>query len=263
MMQASRLWIRAAALTLTIAVVSACAGLGDSSNDTLAPLLTPAPSTTDPSTSSTLTDVTTTSVPETTATIAPSLPSTTTPAVRPFVTGPFPTAVPAGRCTAEAIRADFGTAPQAWLECSGAWAVTRIENCPPETECEGVNVFRWTNDGWVHRGMTYSLCVLMVDETGMPRSINDQILAGNTDCIEPIRYTPESATSNLQVGAKGERTRRLQRRLIEWRLLDDAADGYFGANTRNAIFDFQHLAGLALSGVADERTVRALALPWP
>lgn len=111
--------------------------------------------------------------------------------------------------------------------------------------------------------MTYSLCVLLVDETGMPRAINAQILAGNTDCIEPIRYTPESATGPLQVGSTGERTRRLQRRLIEWRLLDDSADGYFGANTRNAVFDYQHLAGLPPTGTVDERTGRTMGLPWP
>lgn len=264
MTQRARLLRRAAALILTIAFVSACATLGDSANDTLAPLLTPAPAVTDPTTPSTTTEVAAQSTPETTlATVTTTAPSTTTAAVRPSVTGPFPTAVPTGKCTADAIRADFGTAPQAWLECSGAWAVTRIENCPPETECEGVDIFRWTKNGWVHRGMTYSLCVLMVDETGMPRSINNQILAGNTDCVEPIRYARESATGELRVGANGERTRRLQRRLIEWALLNDTADGYFGANTRNAVFDFQHLAGLAPTGVADERTVRALGLPWP
>ena len=115
----------------------------------------------------------------------------------------------------------------------------------------------------MHRGMTYSLCVLMVDETGMPRSINDRLLAGNSDCIEPITYAAESSTAALEVGAKGARTRRLQQRLIEWKLLDDSADGYFGANTRNAVFDFQHLAGLAPTGAADEVTVRALGLTWP
>ncbi|MFM8856384.1 MAG: peptidoglycan-binding protein, partial [Actinomycetota bacterium] len=35
------------------------------------------------------------------------------------------------------------------------------------------------------------------------------------------------------------------------------------ANTRNAIFDLQHLAGLQPTGVVNESTSRALGLPWP
>lgn len=247
----------------TVALVSlaACGAFGSQPDSTLAPLITAATST------STIADTvapSASSSAETSPVATTSAPSTTAPAqVQSAVKGPFPTSVPAGKCTPEAIRSDFGTAPEAWLECAGAWAVTRIENCPADVECEGVDIFRWTNTGWVHRGMAYSLCVLMVDETGMPRQVNDQLLAGNTDCIEPIRYVVESSTGSLQAGSKGERTRRLQRRLIEWRLLDDTADGFFGANTRNAVIDLQHLAGLQPTGIVDERTMRALGLPWP
>jgi peptidoglycan hydrolase-like protein with peptidoglycan-binding domain len=46
-------------------------------------------------------------------------------------------------------------------------------------------------------------------------------------------------------------------------LLNDSADGYFGANTRNAVFDVQHLAGLQPTGVVEESTALALGLPWP
>lgn len=241
-----------------VMLVSSCSVLGDSSTDTLAPLLTAAP------TSTLNTEVTESS----TTSIETSSPSTielttTTAAVSTTLARPFPTAVPTGKCTPQAIRTDFGTAPEAGLECAGAWAVTRIQSCPPDVECEGVDIFRWTNEGWRHRGMTYSLCVLMVDETGMPRFINDQLLGGNTDCVEPISYTNESSSGSLQVGSKGDRTRRLQRRLIEWKLLNDSADGYFGANTRNAVFDVQHLAGLQPTGVVEESTARALGLPWP
>ncbi len=253
--------------------LSACAGFGTSPESTLAPLVTATTSTVlasdttstaDSNVNSNVNSSVATTTPTSTTTVTTQAPTTTVASiVQNVVAGPFPTAVPAGKCTPQAIRADFGRAPEAWIECAGAWAVTRIENCPPDVECEGVDIFRWTSAGWVHRGMTYSLCVLMVDETGMPRSVNDQLLAGNTDCIEPIRYAQESSTGSLQVGAKGERTRRVQRRLIEWRLLNDSADGYFGANTRNAVVDFQHLAGLQPTGVFDERTMRALGLPWP
>lgn len=250
------------AVALGLIGLTACVGLGNPPESTLSPLVTTVTSTTIPVDST---------APTTSGSIAPTTSPTTTLAstttapkvVQSVVAGPFPTSVPSGRCTAQAIGADFGRVPEAWLECAGAWAVTRIENCPPDVDCEGVDIFRWTNSGWKHRGMTYSLCVLMVDESGLPRAINDQLLAGNTDCIEPIRYVDETSAGALKVGAKGERTRRVQRRLVEWRLLNDKADGYFGANTRNAIFDFQHLAGLQLSGIVDERTMRALDLPWP
>lgn len=242
-----------------VVLMSSCSILGDSTNDTLAPLMTAAPTTT---ASTVVTESSTAAVETSTPVIIQ--PTTTSASISTTTfTGPFPTAVPAGKCTPQAIRADFGTAPEAWLECAGAWAVTRIQNCPPDAECEGVDIFRWTNDGWRHRGMTYSLCVLMVDETGMPRSVNDQLLGGNTDCVEPITYTNESSSGSLQVGSKGDRTRRLQRRLIERKLLNDSADGYFGANTRNAVFDVQHLAGLQPTGVVEESTARALGLPWP
>lgn len=250
--------VRGALLVSCAVIMTACASFEGSSSDTLAPL------TSDPTVTSTSPSVDDTVAISSTTTSSTSPITTTVPPTEPAVTtGPFPTTVPAGKCTPQAIGADFGTNPESWLECSGAWAVTRVEECPPDTECEGVDIFRWTNDGWVHRGMTYSLCVLMVDETGLPRSINAQILTGNTDCIETIRYTNEGSTAPLQVGSKGERTRRMQQRLIEWRLLNDKADGYFGANTRNAVFDFQHLAGLEPTGDADERTLRALGLPWP
>lgn len=251
--------IRGVLAVMLVVSASSCSILGESSNDTLAPLLT-APPTTTASTAVTESSAATIET-STTVNMEPTTSSTSSPTTA--VTGQFPTAVPTGKCTPQGIREDFGTAPEAWLECAGAWAVTRIENCPPEVECEGVDIFRWTNDGWRHRGMTYSLCVLMVDETGMPRSVNDQLLGGNTDCVEPITYTNESSSETLQVGSKGDRTRQLQRRLVQLKLLNDSADGYFGANTRNAVFDFQHLAGLQPTGVVDEVTARALGLPWP
>lgn len=250
--------MRAVLVPMATSLLIGCTGFTDAPESTLTPLVT-VDTSTPPTVNSGVPEVSTSLASTTTS--APATTTTVPPIAQTVVSGPFPTAVPAGRCTAQAIGADFGRVPEAWLECVGAWAVTRIENCPPEVECEGVDIFRWTDAGWVHRGMTYSLCISMVDETGMPRAINDRLLAGNRDCDEPIRYIQESASGPLQAGSKGERTRRLQRRLIEWRLLNDSADGYFGANTRNAVVDFQHLAGLPPTGSADERTMRALGLP--
>ena len=254
-MLSPRAAVRALLVITAYALASGCSVIDGSTDETLAPIGSAPGSTTE------VTDTSTDPTIEVASTFAETVAPTTT--IPSATVGPFPTQVPAGKCTPQAIRADFGTAPEAWLECAGAWAVTRIQSCPPDVECEGVDVFRWTNDGWRHRGMTYSLCVLMVDETGMPRSVNDRLLGGNTDCVEPITYTNESSSGPLQVGSRGDRTRRLQRRLVEWTLLNDSVDGYFGANTRNAVFDVQHLAGLQPTGVVDEPTARALGLPWP
>lgn len=243
-------------LVAATALASGCAVIDGSTDETLAPIGSAPMTPTEPTDAPTDPTVDVASTDE-----VPVAPSTTD--IPSGAIGPFPTRVPAGRCTPRAIGDAVGTVPEDWLGCAGAWAVTRIQSCPPDAECEGVDVFRWTNDGWRHRGMTYSLCVLMVDETGMPRSINDELLGGNTDCVEPITYRKETASGPLQVGSKGDRIRRLQQRLIEWALLNDSADGYFGANTRNAVFDVQHLVGLQPTGVVDEATALALGLPWP
>lgn len=226
-----------------------CSGVGFSSD----PVSTPAPETTFPASTSAATT--------TTSSTTTSTSSTTLAQVAPVVaTGPFPTEYEYGRCNPESIRQDFGVAPRGPLRCQGAWAITQINECPPETECEGVDIFRWTENGWTHRGFYYSLCVLEVDRSGLPRAINDQLLAGNKDCRTPIITVPESPTGNLTSGDVGERVRRLQLRLIDLRLLEDVADGRFGPNTGNAVIDFQFLVGLEPTAVVDDETATALGL---
>jgi hypothetical protein len=182
------------------------------------------------------------------------------PIIQEVFPGPFPAEYEYGTCNPESIRQYFGKAPQGPLGCSGAWAVTRINKCPPETECEGVDIFRWTDNGWIHRGFYYSLCVLEIDKSGLPRYINDQFLPGNQECRSMIRYEPESTDGPLELGDTGNRVLLIQERLIEWQLLNDIADSKYGANTQNAITDFQYLAGLEPTGVVDERTALALDL---
>lgn len=62
----------------------------------------------------------------------------------------------------------------------------------------------------------------------------------------------------------------LQNRLKELGFLSDAADGYFGENTKNAVLSFQKLNGLDATGIADPDTqillfsdVSALTTPSP
>lgn len=178
------------------------------------------------------------------------------------VSSPFPSQAPPNRCSREAIGEDYGTLPFYSVACSGAWAITGIQECPPESECEGTDIFRWTDEGWTHRGRYYSLCVLMIDESGLPRSINDEFFPGNSECRQPIEIVAEAPFGPLSLGDVGERVRRVQRRLIELSLLNDVADGRFGPNTQNAIFDLQHLTGLSTTGIADEATFKVLGLSY-
>lgn len=237
-------------------LIVSCAGVGFTSEQSLTPLVSP--STTLFSTSA-LQEVPTSMQ---ASTIVPST-STIGGANQAIVEGPFPSEYDYGKCNSEAIRQDFGIAPQGPLVCAEAWAITRIDDCPPETECEGVDIFRWTHNGWMHRGFFNSYCVLEVDKSGLPRRINDQFLPGNQDCREPISLINEPPSGPITVGHTGERVRRLQSRLIQLNLLADLADGRFGPNTKNALTDFQYFAGLEPTGVLDQKTASALGLPWP
>lgn len=236
---------------VSLLALSSCASFGSSNSDTLAPLV-------DPPTPSTV------NTPVVTMTTAPAISTTTT--VAPPVAQslqPFPTNHPSGRCTPQAIGADFGTSPENGVSCAGAWAVTRVEACPPETECEGLDVFRWTQAGWQHRGFHYSLCESTMDVSGLPRWAFDELIGFSLDCDSPIRYIPESPSGPLSVGDNGSRVTRLQQRLIELALLRDRADGYFGRNTNNAVIDFQFLVGLNPDGIVGPDTAAALGLTYP
>jgi peptidoglycan hydrolase-like protein with peptidoglycan-binding domain len=71
------------------------------------------------------------------------------------------------------------------------------------------------------------------------------------------------AKPDPSLGAMSEAVRRLHANLRERRFhipRDEAARGYFGPGTRQAVLQFQRAAGLPLSGVADARTVSALGI---
>lgn len=197
-------------------------------------------------------------------TTLPEIPTTTT-VTPPLVESPqaFPTNHPDGRCTPEAVGSNFGETPKAGVSCSGPWAITRVQACPPETECEGLDVFRWTDDGWQHRGFHYSLCESTMDASGLPRWAFDELIGFSLDCDSPIRYVPESSSGPLALGDKGSRVTRLQQRLQDLSLLRDRADGYFGRNTNNAVIDFQFLMGLNPDGIVGPNTAAALGLTYP
>lgn len=185
--------------------------------------------------------------------------SLTTPSPALF---PFPIAVPSTRCTSRAIGEDTGTTPATLFPCIGVWVTGWIEACPIFTACESYNIFRWTINGWQHRGFFHSLCVTNVDRSGLPRPINDRIFVGNLDCDQEALYRAEKQSGPLSKGDTGSRVQSLQQRLIELALLDSSADGEFGIKTNNALVDFQYLMGLDPDAIAGPAVFAALGMPY-
>lgn len=61
-------------------------------------------------------------------------------------------------------------------------------------------------------------------------------------------------------GSRGEEVTQIQERLIELGYDPGAADGIFGARTRDAVMAFQRDYGLSVDGIAGENTLGALGL---
>ena len=72
--------------------------------------------------------------------------------------------------------------------------------------------------------------------------------------------TPEPAVNynTLSKGDKSDEVVEMQTRLIELGYLSDDADGAFGKNTQTAVKIFQQVAGLTVTGIADNDTLNAL-----
>jgi peptidoglycan hydrolase-like protein with peptidoglycan-binding domain len=76
--------------------------------------------------------------------------------------------------------------------------------------------------------------------------------AGSTTVTRAV-YTP-----NLRIGSRGPSVYALEQRLHELHYDLGAADGYYGADTADAVVAFQKLHGLARTGATDARFWRAL-----
>ena len=72
-------------------------------------------------------------------------------------------------------------------------------------------------------------------------------------------YTP--ATRTLRPGSHGTDVKRLQRRLAQLAYYPGSIDGNFGGNTEEAVWAFQEVQGLPVTGTVASRTERALASP--
>jgi len=243
------------AVIAVIAVIGAAVVLlTNGSDDSAGPVVGTSTSLVDSSTTSSSSSVaTSTSLVDTT--------SSTTSSTVPATSTTFPTAVPSGQCTAAAVTRDTGLVPLWTPDCDGPWLITDT-SCTGEVECEGVDVMRWVDGKWQYRGYYYALCATRVTDSGMPPVIAKRWFGSDDFCAWEKNIVTEPATGPLEIGDKGERVRAMQRALISLGVLNDAADGEFGPNTRAAVIDLQFLKALTADGIAGASTHAALGLPY-
>jgi lipoprotein-anchoring transpeptidase ErfK/SrfK len=72
-------------------------------------------------------------------------------------------------------------------------------------------------------------------------------------------YVPPSGT--LSEGSSGAAVKALQQRLASLKYDPGTIDGHFGANTEDAVWAFQEINGVKVTGVIDAATKRALVHP--
>jgi peptidoglycan hydrolase-like protein with peptidoglycan-binding domain len=75
----------------------------------------------------------------------------------------------------------------------------------------------------------------------------------------PAAYVPPSGT--LREGSSGAAVKALQRRLASLKYDPGTIDSHFGANTEDAVWAFQEINGVKVTGVIDTATKRALVHP--
>jgi lipoprotein-anchoring transpeptidase ErfK/SrfK len=75
----------------------------------------------------------------------------------------------------------------------------------------------------------------------------------------PAAYVPPSGT--LAEGSSGAAVKALQQRLASLKYVLGTIDGHFGANTEDAVWAFQAVNGVKVTGVIDAATKRALVHP--
>ena len=75
----------------------------------------------------------------------------------------------------------------------------------------------------------------------------------------PAAYVPPSGT--LSEGSSGAAVKALQQRLASLKYDPGTIDSHFGANTEDAVWAFQEINGVKVTGVIDAATKRALVHP--
>jgi len=71
---------------------------------------------------------------------------------------------------------------------------------------------------------------------------------------------PAALAAVLEVGSSGSDVTAVQRKLIQWGYLSGAADGKYGAGTRDAVLAFQRKNGLAADGRVGPATAAAMGV---
>jgi peptidoglycan hydrolase-like protein with peptidoglycan-binding domain len=80
-----------------------------------------------------------------------------------------------------------------------------------------------------------------------------------TRALAPAAYAPPAR--NLAPGMRGADVKALQQRLSSLKYYPGAVDGQFGGNTQAALWAFQEINGVTVTGVVDTATKRALVHP--
>ncbi|MGH3248554.1 MAG: L,D-transpeptidase family protein [Trebonia sp.] len=80
-----------------------------------------------------------------------------------------------------------------------------------------------------------------------------------TRALTPAAYAPSTRT--LAPGMKGADVKALQQRLWSLKYYPGAVDSQFGGNTQAALWAFQEINGVKVTGVVDAATKRALVHP--
>ncbi|MGH3211150.1 MAG: L,D-transpeptidase family protein [Trebonia sp.] len=83
--------------------------------------------------------------------------------------------------------------------------------------------------------------------------------AVTTSVTAPAAYT--APTRNLAPGMKGSDVKALQERLSSLKYYPGTIDGQFGGNTQAALWAFQEINGIKVTGVVDAATKKALVHP--
>jgi lysozyme family protein len=86
-----------------------------------------------------------------------------------------------------------------------------------------------------------------------------EIMAQDATAVFPAATTPQGPPAPLAVGARGDRVIDLQNALKQRGFAVGTADGIFGTVTRDALTAFQQSANLPATGIADDKTLQALA----
>jgi Putative peptidoglycan binding domain/L,D-transpeptidase catalytic domain len=86
-------------------------------------------------------------------------------------------------------------------------------------------------------------------------------VAGQAGGARQARLAAPAPQRELRYGLRGSDVKALQRRLAALKYYPGAANGQFGPDTLEAVWAFQEVQGLKVSGVVDPATARALRHP--